>query len=332
MYNTIATILLLTVTVSNAYPTFDQFLERFDIIYHGNEYHSRNSIYNDNIRSIEEHNNADNNFNLTINGFTDLKSNELPKGFFQNHKTGWGIDLDRLGKTNGCNKFNIKYDAGSLPDSIDWRDSNAVTEVKNQGQCGSCWSFSSAGAMEGSWAIATGKLLNLSEQQLMDCSMKYGNMACNGGLMDNAFDYAIDNGMCSYEEDPYTAVRASCDLNCEKVAQFSECIDVTPANQLDLKAAVAQQPVSIAIEADTTAFQFYSGGVLDSPKCGTNLDHGVLIVGYGTQDDVDYWLVKNSWGDTWGENGYIKIKRSDSTNDVGICGIASCPSYPVAQE
>ena len=159
MYNTIATILLLTVTVSNAYPTFDQFLERFDIIYHGNEYHSRNSIYNDNIRSIEEHNNADNNFNLTINEFTDLKSNELPKGFFQNHKTGWGIDLDRLGKTNGCNKFNIKYDAGSLPDSIDWRDSNAVTEVKNQGQCGSCWSFSSAGAMEGSWAIATGKLL-----------------------------------------------------------------------------------------------------------------------------------------------------------------------------
>ena len=328
MYKIIGTILLLTVSITTAFPSFDQFLDRFDKFYSGDEYHHRRDIYHNNLQSIEEHNNANNNFNMTVNKFADLHSSELPKGFFQTHRTGWGISLD---KTTGCNKFNIQYEPENLPDSVDWREHKAVTDVKNQGQCGSCWSFSSAGAMEGSWAIATGKLLNLSEQQLMDCSTRYGNMACNGGLMDNAFEYAIDNGMCSYEEDPYEGTKETCDLNCSKVAYFSECIDVTPNNQLDLKAAVAQQPVSIAIEADTTVFQFYSGGVLDSPKCGTKLDHGVLIVGYGSENGVDYWLVKNSWGESWGENGYIKIKRNDSTDDVGICGIASCPSYPVAK-
>ena len=213
-----------------------------------------------------------------------------------------------------------------LPNSIDWRNHNAVTSVKNQGQCGSCWSFSATGAMEGAWAISQGTLISLSEQQLLDCSRKYGDMACNGGLMDSAFNYAIDNGMCSEEEDPYEAELSSC-MNCIPVAKFSQCVDVTPNNQVHLKEAVANGPVSVAIEADQRIFQFYSGGVIDEYSCGTNLDHGVLIVGYGSEDGKDYWLVKNSWGDDWGENGYVKIARSNSTNDSGICGIAMQPSY-----
>jgi C1A family cysteine protease len=322
----ILAIFALTLTNALEIPTFDQFLTRFDKQYDNKEYHERKVIFHENLRHIMEHN--DSNFSLGINRFTDLLPSELPKGFVRTNTLGYGLDLT---KTNGCNKFNIDYSSvDSLPESVDWRKNNAVTSVKNQGQCGSCWSFSAAGAMEGAWAIASGDLINLSEQQLMDCSIKYGNLVCNGGLMDNAFDYAIDNGMCSYDDDPYEAQKTTCP-NCQKVAFFSSCVDVTPSNEQDLMAAVAQQPVSVAIEADTAVFQLYNGGILDSPKCGTNLDHGVLVVGYGTDNGVDYWTVKNSWGESWGEDGYIRIKRTVSDNSDGICGIAMQPSFPVAK-
>ena len=306
--------------------SFDEFIQRFDKNYDAKEYHERKQIFNTNLEFIRDHNSS--NYSVGINKFMDMLPDELPKGFVRHHKTGYGLDF--FGKTSGCSKFDIDYSLENLPQSVDWRKNNAVTSVKNQGQCGSCWSFSAAGAMEGSWAIATGDLVNLSEQQLMDCSIKYGNLVCNGGLMDNAFDYAIDNGMCTYDEDPYEAKKGTCDLNCNKVAYFSSCIDVTPNNEQALMAAVAQQPVSVAIEADTTVFQLYSGGILDSDKCGTNLDHGVLLVGYGTDNDVDYWTIKNSWGESWGEEGYIRIKRTTSENSPGTCGIAMQPSYPVA--
>jgi hypothetical protein len=324
MLKILGTIFLVTIRCVNSFPSFDQFLDKYNKFYSNDEYITRKQIYNKNLDNIKKHNTQHYNFNLTINEFADKYAREISKGYFKPYNTNFGI-------TNGCNKFNSNYLINNLPYSVDWRDKNAVTNVKNQGQCGSCWSFSAVGAMEGSWAIATGKLLNLSEQQLMDCSDKYGNMACNGGIMDHGFDYAIDNGMCSYKEDPYQGKSDSCNINCKKVAFFSECVDISSGNQLDLKAAVAQQPVSIAIEADTSVFQFYSGGVLDSYKCGTDLDHGVLIVGYGNEKGIDYWLVKNSWGSSWGDNGYIKIKRSNSTDDIGICGIASSPSYPVSK-
>ena len=196
--------------------------------------------------------------------------------------------------------------------------------------------------MEGAWSIHEGELTDISEQQLVDCAgLRYGNMGCNGGMMDGAFQYAMSssNSMCTETQYPYTATdEASCSANgcISTVADidisFTECWDVTPNNQLALKAAVAKQPVSVAIEADTRYFQMYAGGVLTSAECGTNLDHGVLVVGYGqegeTDSSTDYWLVKNSWGDGWGEDGYIKIGRSDATDDAGICGIAMIPSFP----
>jgi C1A family cysteine protease len=218
--------------------------------------------------------------------------------------------------------------ATALASSLDWRQKNAVTPVKNQQQCGSCWSFSSTGSVEGAHAIKTGNLVSLSEQQLVDCSTAQGNQGCNGGLMDQAFQFIISNGgITSEAQYPYTATGPNtCQTNVTSVATISSFVDVTPGSETALMAAVNLGPVSIAIEADQECFQFYSGGVLSDPSCGTNLDHGVLVVGYGTDatSKQDYWIVKNSWGASWGESGYIRLIRG--TNE---CGIAQEPSYPV---
>ena len=218
----------------------------------------------------------------------------------------------------------------SPPKSWDWRKRGVVTTVKNQGKCGSCWSFSAAGALEGAWAISTSLLYNFSEQQLMDCSRRYGNMACNGGLMDKAFDYAIDAGMCKLEDVPYHAESEICTQtvkDCQKVAHFNQCFNIPANNERLLREAVYRSPVAVSIEADTKTFQFYKGGILDSSNCGTTLDHGVLAVGYGEEDGKKYWIVKNSWGEDWGESGYVRIGRSDSDDSEGVCGIAKDASF-----
>jgi C1A family cysteine protease len=303
---------------------FEKFIEKYKKNYDNDyEYNKRLDIFRNNYDFITKHNiESNSSYVLEMNHLGDLESNEIVSN--KNHF---------LEETNSCNKFDNNYNYEELPESIDWRDKNAVTEIKNQGQCGSCWSFSAVGAMEGAWAISSGNLLELSEQQLVDCSSgfrSYGNHGCNGGLMDNAFEYAIDNGMCLESGDPYTAQQNTCGNKCTPEAQFSSCQDISPNNQKELKASVSQQPVSVAIEADTKTFQFYKSGVITGDSCGTNLDHGVLIVGYGSENGQDYWLVKNSWGETWGEGGYVKIERSDSDNSPGVCGIASIPSFPIA--
>ena len=290
---------------NKTYATWDQYLKAYDI-FEENYVHVKNMNY-----KLDS-------FQLKINEFGDMD----PYDFHLNKK---GLYNSSTRRTSSCDSF---YSTNiSLPDSIDWRTS-AVTPVKNQGQCGSCWSFSATGAMEGAWAIETGELLTLSEQQLIDCSKKYGDFGCNGGLMDNAFDYAIDNGMCSESGDPYEAKADTC-IDCQVVAKFTDCIDVSSGNELELKEAVSRGPVSVAIEADTKVFQFYSSGVITSESCGESLDHGVLIVGYGEEQGQKYWLVKNSWGTSWGDEGYVKIARTDGSSDSGVCGIALQASYPV---
>merc|ERR1712032_18799 len=195
---------------------------------------------------------------------------------------------------------------------------------------GSCWAFSTTGALEGAWQIATGRLRALSEQQLIDCST--ANNACGGGSMDVAFRYLRDNEVCTEESYAYEARSGMC-----RQADTGICAigiprgavlgyrDVAMNDEKSLIAAVAQGPVSVGVDADTT-FQLYSGGVLDK-TCGTNLNHGVLVVGYGTEGGVDFWKVKNSWGPRWGLGGFILIKRGLSGS--GQCGINSMASYPV---
>jgi hypothetical protein len=279
-----------------------------------------------NYRLVQEVNGKKLGFQLAINRFADMTAEEFGLthlGLSSSGEDRWG-GLPRLGMHQPRN--------ATLPSAVDWRSKGAVTPVKNQAQCGSCWAFSTTGSLEGAWQIASGHLLSLSEQQLVDCSSSFGNQGCGGGLMDNAFKYAESAAMCTEDSYPYEAKNGVCRATgCTQGIPQGGVVgfkDVAKADTQALMDAVAQQPVSVAIEADRAIFQLYSGGVI-SGICGTTLDHGVLVVGYGTEDGKDYWLVKNSWGAGWGEQGYVKLLRGKS--GVGECGIKSDASYPVVK-
>lgn len=310
---------------SNEWTLFTNFQERFSKRYNSiQEFESRFQIFRENVRNIILHNlDSNQNFTMGINQFTDLTPQEFKELYVSGYKAVQSF---------GCVPFTSH--GTSVPDSVDWTTKGVVSAVRDQGQCGSCWAFATTANAESVWAISKGKLLDLSEEFLVDCAtgVGYFNQGCNGGNPDSALKYMIQHGQCSEVSYPYTSGVTKTAGTCQKCASagvaFSSCYDVAPNDQLALKAAVAKQPVVIAIEADTRYFQSYSGGVLtDSTKCGTNLDHAVEIVGYGTLNGIDYWKVRNSWGTSWGLDGYVLIQRSSSTNDIGVCGIAAEPSY-----
>jgi len=264
---------------------------------------------------MAENANPENTFTLAHNKFSDRTEAEFMKVLsYRSQKHGYYMTyIAPLAPTNAT--------------TVNWVTAGAVTAVKNQGSCGSCWTFSSTGAMESAFHIDTGaKLVNLAEQQLVDCDRATGNNGCNGGDMYNAFQYAHEYGMMKMADYRYTARDGKCAYDESKVVmKVVESARVPHNDSTSLKAALADRPVSVAIEADRTVFQSYSSGVLNSTKCGTDLDHGVLAVGFGTENGQEYFLVKNSWGSSWGENGYIKIAVQDGE---GICGIQMDPSYP----
>ena len=293
----------------------------------GNEFVSRLKIFTENVDFIASHNSYQNRtYDLGHNKFTHLTFDEF--------KTEVGLEYGGGIRTRGS--YNRKEGTsipfkGQLPKSVDWVSAGAVTDVKNQGSCGSCWSFSATGALEGAYYVKWGVLSSFSEQELVSCDTT--DNGCDGGWMDNAFEWVQKNGGLAYEADyPYVSGDGTTIPACDRDSVYQDSkvvpkswVDVRRKSMTDLMAAVAQQPVSIAIQANQVAFQSYTGGVLTG-HCGTNLDHGTLLVGYGTNDaGIDYWKIKNSWGPDWGMDGYILIERSSSD----LCGVMDAASYPV---
>jgi len=312
---------LLLVGINANTVQFSNYIKKYNKNYSDNELVSRFNIYQQNLEKISKHNNENFSWKMSLNEFSDLTTNE-----FKNLHSCYNDKKPLLLKNFMYSRLNNQFD---IPNELDWSNVGAVTPVKDQGQCGSCWAFSTTGSVESAFYLKTGSLVSLSEQQLVDCSGSYQNQGCNGGLMDYGFQYIKDNGICLENDYKYTASDGKC-KKCKSVTKVDGYVDVTPNSETELKKAVAQQPVSVAIEADTTVFQFYSSGVIDSTSCGTNLDHGVLVVGYGTLNGKDYWKVKNSWGESWGDKGYVLIGRNIKSEPVqGICGILTEPSYPV---
>lgn len=282
-------------------------------------YHHRLKNFKNNFKLIKEHNKNNNSFNLKLNKYSHLSNYEYKKLLgFNNLNLNSQYDCENM---NYKILFtNIKYDE----DNFNWVEQNKITSVKNQLQCGSCWAFSTIGAYENWYVNNYNDLIDFSEQELVDCDNT--DNGCNGGLMSNGFNYIKNNGICKYDNYSYNGkVSWFCKNYCTKYPKLNGCYKV-PSNNIDmLKNAVRQNAVSIAIEADSSYFQHYSSGILDDKlKCGDNLDHGVLLVGFGIENNKKYWLVKNSWGKDWGDNGYIKIAM-DNNN---VCGVLSMPTYP----
>jgi len=302
---------------------WEGFKTKYSKTYSAGDEATRRAIWEDNRDFIEKHNAAYAEGKVTYsvkeNEFSDLTNTEFASKFA----------TLKVSPARGLNKMYRPDPNQETRSSVDWRNYGYVTQVKNQGQCGSCWAFSTTGSLEGQWVKQRGSLVSLSEQQLVDCSGSYGTQGCQGGFMDNAFNYIRDIGGIATESSyPYTARQGSCRYDGSmKAASLSSWTDVSYGSEQALASALSQVgPISVAIDASQRGFQQYHQGVYYDPYCSSSqLNHAVLAVGYGGEWGGDsYWIVKNSWGYSWGNGGYINMAKDRGNH----CGIANTASYP----
>lgn len=325
----ISTLLLATVVLTAALPDdvkaeFDSFAQRYGKNY-GSEYAARLKKFAANVAMIEKVNGQGLGFQLAITKFADQTGDEIAalsgsSGMKPESSLSLGVH---------------KYTGASLPDSIDWTEKGAVTPVKNQKNCGGCWAFATTGALEGAWQIASGNLLVFSEEQFFDCDFDTGDMGCSGGLAIRAFNYSMQHVVCTEVQYPTNVTGWSIMRDCNEDKCTTPGIPkggVTGFKNVDkseqaLMEAVAQGPVTVGVAADKDIFHLYKKGIIQGAGCGDKVNHAVLLVGYGTDNGVKYWKVKNSWAASWGEEGYVRVVRGSDE-----CGILELAAYPVVKK
>ena len=273
----------------------------------------RLAVYQNNLKKIAEHNAKNLPWTLGVNQFADLTEEEFTYKFC-------GCAKDPKSRTGRVTPI-----YGDAPERVDWREKGVVTPVKNQASCGSCWAFSTTGTTESAYAISSGKLVSLSEQQLVDCATrpKYEAEGCHGGWPWSVLDYVSDHGLCTEDAYPYTGKDGECkDSQCEVAVQSKGKVQLPQGDEESLANAVALTPVSIVLDA--SAMQLYMGGIIT--KCTESINHAVLAVGYGEENGIKYWIIKNSWGPTWGEQGYCRVEKD--VGGMGRCALTYSSVYP----
>ena len=297
---------------------FSAFREKFHKIYSDStEAQYRLQVFKDNLEFIQQRNSEQHSYVLGVTPFTDLTLEEFRTRFVLNSKI-----VSKRKEMNLQQTYSTSLSSSTLPQDIDWRSAGAVSSVKDQASCGSCWAFAAVGSIEGAYYQKTGKLVDLSPQYLVDCD--YSDTGCSGGLMTTAFEYIMINGVPLESKYPYRGKEQSC----KSVSMETSILgyyEVPIGNSYELQKAVNVRPVAVAIEAGTSEFQNYKSGVFVE-DCGHSLDHGVLLVGYSLSASTPYYIIKNSWGSDWGENGYIRLGITDDY--YGVCGINLMASYP----
>jgi len=283
-----------------------------------NEYQKRYAIWSSNYKRVLQHNSEDHTYEVGMNYFADLDNAEF--------RALYTMPKMPSAEHSGEPFYPHGY---LIPESLDWRTLGMVNPVKDQGQCGSCYAFGAVAGMEAAYAKAGHSLVRMSEQNAIDCSWNYGNEGCNGGWHYSVFDYVIKNGGIDGEATyPYTAKSSyTCKYKAENSVGTIKSYYKVDENEDALLQAAAEGVVSIAIDAGNWSFQMYKSGVYNEPKCSpTDLDHAVALVGFGTQNGQDYWIVRNSWGTSWGNKGYILMSRGKNNQ----CGVATEAYLPVA--
>lgn len=302
---------------THLHPMFKDFTEKFSKEFNPDKKH----VFKHNLRYINSMNRRKLSFTLKVNHLADHSPSDLRK--LRGRKTTVGMK----GKSNNGKPFVTKLTVNDVPTELNWRLYGAVTPVKDQAVCGSCWSFGTTGTIEGTLFLKTKRLIRLSQQNLMDCSWGFGNNGCDGGEEFRSYEYMMKHGGIFTEESygPYRAIDGFCHKG--KVgANITGYVNVTSGDLNALKIAIAQRgPVAVGIDAAHLSLVFYSHGVYYEPECGNTpdrLDHAVLAVGYGVQNGQAYWLIKNSWSTHWGNDGYVLMSQKDNN-----CGVATDATY-----